>query len=110
MVPPLCANIMSRPGGRPGKFGTWGAIPSCGQQRDYAPIRKGDLAAWVLRRRGFQTIFQRHLSLTWRDSMSQVPSTSIRPVPAVEARPIRHVGVVGLGRMGEQFARNLLAD
>jgi 3-hydroxyisobutyrate dehydrogenase-like beta-hydroxyacid dehydrogenase len=38
------------------------------------------------------------------------PVTGALPDPAAAARPIRHIGIVGLGRMGEAFARNLLAD
>jgi 3-hydroxyisobutyrate dehydrogenase-like beta-hydroxyacid dehydrogenase len=54
--------------------------------------------------------------------MNQLPPTSVvtgsadpavtegLPHPATAGQPIRHVGIVGLGRMGEVFARNLLAD
>jgi 3-hydroxyisobutyrate dehydrogenase-like beta-hydroxyacid dehydrogenase len=42
--------------------------------------------------------------------MNQVPSVSVLAGPAAATRPLRHIGIVGLGRMGEAFARNLLAD
>ena len=40
----------------------------------------------------------------------QSNSTSPAAADLSSSRPIRCVGVVGLGRMGEAFARNLIAD
>jgi 3-hydroxyisobutyrate dehydrogenase-like beta-hydroxyacid dehydrogenase len=37
------------------------------------------------------------------------PVAEALPHPEMVARPPRHIGIVGLGRMGEAFARNLLA-
>jgi len=40
----------------------------------------------------------------------ELPVTGALPHPAGTAQSTRHIGIVGLGRMGEAFARNLLSD
>jgi 3-hydroxyisobutyrate dehydrogenase-like beta-hydroxyacid dehydrogenase len=42
--------------------------------------------------------------------MDQISRISAAPMPANRTPAIRHIGIVGLGRMGEAFAGNLLTD